>query len=74
MPEHYNVYLVGTGYGCFRKDYAKIFLGDTWAISVKQAISNIRWRLRQQHEEIPGGLEDSEGMGYVVYTLRAEKA
>jgi len=70
--DHYNVYLVGTGYGCYAKDYKKILMGETWAPSQKKAISQVKWRLR--NEDIPTGLEDREGMGYVVYTWKAERA
>lgn len=70
----FNVYLVGLGEGCYAKELHKEFIGETWAISDKQAINNIHHRLRQTGETLPDIQVDSMGMGYVTYVLRAEKA
>ena len=69
----YEVYLVGTGHGCFNKNYSRHLMGETWAVSKKKAVSNIHYRIHKSGEELPGTLEDSYGMGYVVYTLEAEE-
>ena len=42
----YDVYLVGDGYGVYAKDYCRTFCGTTYAVSEKQAISNVRYQLR----------------------------
>jgi len=42
--EKYKVYLVGKGVGCYAEDYCNDFLGETWAVSEKQAISQVRYR------------------------------
>ena len=70
---HYEVYLVGHGHGCYARNYAKHFMGETWATSKAKAVNNIRYRIHQSGEELPGGLGDSEGMGYVEYVLEAEE-
>lgn len=70
---HYEVYLVGHGHGCYAKNYCKYFMGDTWAVSKKQAVNNIRYRIHKEGQELPGELGDAEGMGYVEYVLEAEE-
>ena len=67
----YAVYLVGTGYGCYAKDYKKILMGETWAVSSAKAISNIKYRLRQSGEVLPEDFGDSEGKGYVHFKFEA---
>ena len=70
----YEVYLVGHGTGCYASEYYREALGETWAVSPEKAISNIRYRLRQKGELLPDDLGDSEGMGFVHYTLEAVPA
>lgn len=70
----YEVYLVGHGTGCYASEYYREALGETWAVSAEKAISNIRYRLRQKGELLPDDLGDSEGMGFVHYTLEAVPA
>lgn len=73
--KHYKVYYVGEGSGCYAKDYKRVFLGDTWAISEKQACNNVRFRHRDK--QCPNGgnsisyLDDSQGLGYVIYKYEA---
>ncbi len=67
----YQVYLVGHGHGCYAKEYYREVLGETWAVSPAKAVANIRYRLRQAGELLPDDLGDSEGMGFVHYTLEA---
>ena len=67
----YEVYLVGHGTGCYASEYYRESLGETWAPSTAKAISNIKYRLRQKGELLPDDLGDSEGMGFVHYTLEA---
>lgn len=72
----YSVYYVGTGFGCYAKDYQKIYLGDTWAVSEKQASNNVRNRYKDKTH--PNGgyaidiLGDSQDEGYVLYEYKAE--
>lgn len=70
----YEVYLVGHGTGCYASEYYREALGSTWAPSAAKAISNIKYRLRQKGELLPDDLGDSEGMGFVHYTLEAVPA
>lgn len=70
----YEVYLVGHGTGCYASEYYREALGETWAVSAEKAISNIKYRLRQKGELLPDDLGDSEGMGFVHYTLEAVPA
>lgn len=67
----YRVYLVGHGHGCYAEDYYREDLGSTWAVSPEKAISNIKYRLRQAGELLPDDLGDSEGLGFVHYSLEA---
>ena len=60
--------------GCYASEYYRETLGETWAVSAEKAISNIRYRLRQKGELLPDDLGDSEGMGFVHYTLEAVPA
>lgn len=69
--QKYKVYLVGTGHGCYTEDYYREDLGSTWAVSPEKAISNIKYRLRQARELLPDDLGDSEGLGFVHYSLEA---
>jgi hypothetical protein len=70
----YRVYLLGKGNGCYAHEYSKDFMGETWAVSKKQATSNIHYRIRKNHEELPQPLYDSMGYGFVEYVLVAEEA
>lgn len=73
--QKYDVYLVGTGHGCYAKNYAKHFLGSTYAVSAEQACNNVRYR--QRTKGAPNGgypywtLDDSADMGYVEYEFVA---
>ena len=74
IKHKYNVYLVGLGNGCYANEYHKTFMGETWAYSEKQAANNIHFRLRQAGESLPDTQVDSQGLGRVVYVLKAERA
>lgn len=65
----YRVYLVGRGSGCFARDYCKELIGETWATSPKQAVNNVSWREGLIKREV---VEDSAGLGTLIYTLEAE--
>ena len=67
----YRVYLVGHGHGCYAEEYCREDLGSTWAVSPAKAISNIKYRLRQAGELLPDDLGDSEGLGFVHYSMEA---
>lgn len=73
--QKYDVYLIGTGTGCYAKNYAKHFLGSTYAVSPEQACNNVRYR--QRTNGAPNGgysywtLDDSYDMGYVEYEYKA---
>lgn len=69
--QKYKVYLIGTGHGCYAEEYYREDLGSTWAVSPEKAISNIKYRLRQAGELLPDDLGDSEGLGFVHYSLEA---
>lgn len=76
VKKHYNVYYVGKGFGCYAKDYCKVFLGDTWAVSEKKACSQVRWRYRNKNN--PNGgystdiLGDCKDEGMVMFEYIAE--
>ena len=65
----YNVYRIGTGFGCYAREYRRDYLGSTFAVSEKQAINNIRHR-HGNYIDLDG-LSDSLGMGYVTFSLKA---
>lgn len=67
----FNVYLVGTGEGVYREDYSKDYLGTTYAVSGKQAISQIRYRNKLGTEWTMG---DYAGEGSVWFHYVAEEA
>ena len=67
----YRVYLVAHGHGCYAENYYREDLGSTWAVSPERAISNIRYRYRQAGVILPCHLGDSEGLGFVHYSLEA---
>ena len=67
--QKYKVYLVGHGSGCFARDYCKELIGETYAVSPKQAVNNISYREGLVKEET---VEDSLGMGTLIYRLEAE--
>ena len=71
----YNVYLVGKGFGCYKKDYCNVLLGKTYAVSEKQAINNVRYNTR--NKERPNGgyssweLGDIREEGHVEFYYKA---
>lgn len=73
--KHYEVYYVGTGSGCYAKEYQKTYLGDVWAVSEKQACSFVRYRYRDGN--MPNGgystgtLGDIFDEGEVLFTYKA---
>ena len=68
----YNVYRVGTGYGCFARNYRRDFIGSTWAVSDKRACSQVRYRESQKYNfTLLEPLYDSLDMGYVTFRLEA---
>lgn len=67
--QKYKVYLVGHGSGCFARDYCKDLIGETLAVSPKQAVNNISFREGLVKEET---VEDSMGLGTLIYRLEAE--
>ena len=68
----YNVYRVGTGYGCFARNYRRDFIGSTWAVSDKRACSQVRYRESQKYNfNLLEPLYDSLDMGYVTFRLEA---
>ena len=68
----YNVYRVGTGYGCFARNYRRDFIGSTWAVSDKRACSQVRYRESQKYNfNLLEPLYDSLDMGYVTFSLEA---
>lgn len=73
VKKHYAVYWLGTGYGCYRKDYCKEFLGDTWATSKNKACSNVRYRMRDNKNPNGGFSKDFIGNDedYVTFKFEA---
>lgn len=68
----YNVYRVGTGYGCFARNYRRDYIGSTWAVSDKRACSQVRYRESQKYNfNLLEPLYDSLDMGYVTFRLEA---
>ena len=67
----YEVWLIGTGSGCFARDYRKVFLGSTWATTPKKAEANIKYRLRTSGETLPDDVFDRYGEGSIRYELKA---
>lgn len=68
----YNVYRVGTGYGCFARNYRRDFIGSTWAVSDKRACSQVRYRESQKYNfNLLEPLYDSLDLGYVTFRLEA---
>lgn len=61
----FSVYIEGTGYGCYC-DYRE-FVGDTYAVSKLKAISNIKYRMRQEGKPLPCDIEDAYGRGYITF-------
>ena len=74
----YEVYLVGTGYGVYAKDYCREFCGTTWAVSEKQAINNVRYQQRTNDNPYGGPSEWAMGdildEGYVDFRYEAVQA
>ena len=70
--QKFKVYLVGQGHGCYASEYWREDLGETWAVSATKAISNIKYRLRQNGEALPEDFGDSEGRGYVQWAFDVE--
>lgn len=75
MPRtKYNVYRVGTGYGCYAREYRRDFVGSTWALSDKQACNQVKWREQQKYNfNFLEPIYDSLDMGYVTFYLKAFK-
>lgn len=68
----YHVYRVGTGFGCFARNYRRDFIGSTWAQSDKKACSQVRYREQQKlNFNLLEPLWDSHDMGYVTFHLEA---
>ena len=65
----YQVFWVGTGTGCYAKDYCREFLGETWAVSEAQACNNIRYRTGFP---LCDELGDRAGEGYVFFIMEAK--
>lgn len=40
----YDVYIVGTGSGCYAENYSRQYVGSTIARTAKQACNNVRYR------------------------------
>lgn len=74
----YEVYLVGDGYGVYAKEYCRDFMGTTWAVSPKQAISNVRFQNRDRDNPYGGPssweLGDILDEGYVHFHYVAMEA
>lgn len=51
----YDVYLVGTGSGCYAENYYREFIGTTTAVSEKQACNNVRNRVMRDKNNPNGG-------------------
>lgn len=44
-PKHkYNVYVRQSGWGVYAEGPNDYFVGETWAVSEKQAVNNVRFR------------------------------
>lgn len=77
IKKHYKVYYIGEGTGCYAKDYCKILIGETWAVSDKKACSNVRYQNR--NKENPNGgynyntLGDRLEEGFVIFKYVAEE-
>lgn len=73
MKRQYLVFLVHEGHGCFAG--GKTLLGKTWAVSPKQAISQVKWRMKKEEGwvEPPSIVEDFHGNGYEVVSYIAEE-
>lgn len=73
--KHYKVYVVGTGEGCYAKDYCREYAGETYAVSEKQACNNVRYQHRNNKN--PNGgyatsvIEDAYEEGSVLFTYEA---
>lgn len=73
----YNVYLVGTGEGCYAKNYCREYVGTTCAISPEKACSNVRYQQMRDSENPNGGysayeLGDYLEEGSVFFRYEAE--
>ncbi len=73
--KHYDVYYVGKGNGCYAEDYKKIYLGDVWAVSEKQACNFVRYRMRDKKNPHGGYakevLGDCQDEGFVEFRYKA---
>ena len=71
--KHYAIYYEGKGIGCYSEKYKKTYLGDTWAISEKQACNYVRFRFRNEERPHGGYSSDilgdylDEGEGFFTY-------
>lgn len=70
----YHVYIRRRGFGCYDTGEDLLFFaGDTWAVSEKQAVNNVRFR----REGETGNLfinGDYAGAGDVIYVYEAKEA
>lgn len=75
---HYLVYIVGEGAGVYAKDYCKHLVGETWAVSEKQACNNVRYQNRDRNSPNGGysswDIGDYCDEGYVNFSYKAELA
>lgn len=73
---HYYVYIRGIGSGCYAEDYCREFVGETWAVSEKQACNNVRFQTRDDKRPNGGysifGIGDRLEEGDVLFTYEAE--
>ena len=68
----YNVYRIGTGYGCYARDYRRDFVGSTWAVSDKRACNQVRYRaLKNDRFDLVAPMYDSRDEGMVKFHLEA---
>lgn len=74
----YNVFIVGTGCGCYAEKYYREFVGTTMAVSAQQACNNVRYR--GANEKNPNGgysysiMGDYMDEGIVHFHYEAEPA
>ena len=70
----YHVYIRRRGFGCYDTgDDLLYFAGDTWAVSEKQAINNVRFRKDGATSNwFMNG--DCGGDGDVIYSYEAKEA
>lgn len=67
QKKKFDVYYVGSGYGCYAEDYSKEYVGSTWAVSSKQACNNLAYRTGRHPEFV----EDWYGEGWISFDYEA---